>query len=126
MNKTVAEIARSVGRPRTTVQDIINRYKNSENFDNKPRTGRPCKLTGRAKRKIIQIIEKKPKTSSTKVCGELLEFSGKDVHSRTVRRVLNNAQYSARIRRKKPLISKVNQAERLNFAKDYQNHPIGL
>jgi transposase len=124
LKKTVSEIAKSVGRPRTTVQDIIKRYKHSENFENKVRRGRPCKLTDREKRKIIQIVEKEPKASSSKVRAELLEFSGKEVHSRTVRRVLNKAQYNARVCRKKPLISKVNQAKRLSFAKEYQKHSI--
>lgn len=54
---------------------------------------------------------------------ELLDFNGKEVHARTVRRVLNKAQYNARVCRKKPLISKINQTKRFNFAKDYQNHP---
>lgn len=126
LGKTVSEIAESVGRPRTTVQDIIKRYKNGENLSNKARTGRPCRLTDREKRKIVQIIGKEPKVSSSKVRAELLEFSGKEVNSRTVRRVLNKAQYNARVCRKKPLISKVNQAKRLNFAKEYQNHPTSF
>lgn len=69
------------------------------------------------------MVKKEPKTSSSKICEEIKESSGTKVHPRTVRRVLKNEGYNARVCRKKPFISKVNQKKRLDFAKEFLNHP---
>ena len=54
----------------------------------------------------------------------LKENTGTGVHPRTVRRVLNSAGYNARVCRKKPQFSKVNQMKRLSFAKEHINKGI--
>ena len=54
----------------------------------------------------------------------LKENTGTGVHPRTVCRVLNSAGYNARVCRKKPQISKVNQMKRHSFAKEHINKGI--
>lgn len=111
-NKTIKEISEIVNRPKSTITSIIKRFSGSENLQNKARIGRPKKLTSRETRKIVQIVKRNPKTTSSKIAAEFKELTGKDIHPRTVRRTLHSAGYSARVCRKKPCITKVNKEKR--------------
>lgn len=123
-NKTIREICTLVNRPRTTIAGIIKRFKDDPTCEYQTRSGRPPALSVREKREIVKIIKKEPKTSSSEIAAMLKENTGTGVHPRTVRRVLNSAGYNARVCRKKPQISKVNQMKRLSFAKEHINKGI--
>ena len=116
-SQTIREICTLVNRPRTTVTDIISRFKNNPECVNQPRSGRPPALSVREKREIIKMVKKEPKTPSSQIAATIKESFSTVVHPRTVRRVLNSAGYNARVCRKKPHISKVNQMKRLSLQK---------
>lgn len=120
-NKTIKEISEIVKRPKSTITSILHRFDGCTNYKNKDRDGRPKKLTERESRKLIQIVKKNPKITSSKIAGQIKEMTGKDIHPRTVRRTLHSAGYSARVCRKKPCITKINKEKRLVFAKEYIN-----
>lgn len=118
-NKSIREICSLVNRPRTTITGIINRFKDDPECVYQPRSGRPSALSVREKRQIINMIKKEPKTPSSEIAAMVKESTGTVVHPRTVRRALNSAGYNARVCRRKPQISKVNQEKRLSFAKEH-------
>ena len=119
MNKSYNEIAQIINRSRFTVRSVIKRFKSEENLENQIRSGRPSKVTIREKRKIVNIVKKDPKTNSTEIASMLKAECEKEVSTKTVRRVLKDAGYSARAARRKPYISKINQKKRVEFAKEF-------
>lgn len=123
-SKTIREICSLVNRPRTTITGIIKRFKDEPECKYLPRSGRPPALSVREKREIIKIVKKEPKTPSTEIAAAIKESTGTVVHPRTVRRALNSSGYNARVCRKKPQISKVNQTKRLSFAKEHLSKGI--
>lgn len=112
-------IARIVNRSRFTVRNIIKRFSDEKNVENLPRSGRPQKLTDRDKRKVTKIVKKYPKVTSTEIAAQMKSENKVEVHPITIRRVLKSAGYNSRVARRKPLISKINQKNRLEFAEMY-------
>ncbi|GFU98019.1 hypothetical protein TNCV_232961 [Trichonephila clavipes] len=78
------------------------------NVLNKPRCGRPHKLSDRDARTIVRKVKKNTKISAPKLADQFATASGKKVHPETVRRILRSGGYNGRVSRKKPFISSVN------------------
>ena len=47
-----------LGHPKTTIHDIITKYKNLGNVTDVPHSGRPPKLTEREVRSLVKIVKK--------------------------------------------------------------------
>lgn len=120
-NKSYSEISKIISRSRSTVQNVIKRFKNEHRVENKPRSGRPSKLTSRDKTKIKHLVAQDPFISASKISGELEKYNNKKVHPETVRRAIVEAGFNSRVPRRKPLISEVNRKKRIAFAKQYVN-----
>lgn len=121
--KSFAEIGQMMDRSRFTIRSIVNRFKGESNLQNAKRPGRPRVLSDRERQKIVREIKKDPKKTSTQLTAEVQEETGKKIHPMTVRRVLHEADYSARVARRKPLISLKNQKKRLAYAREYGSRP---
>lgn len=117
--KSSYEIARLVGRPRTTVQSVIDRFGVTKSVQNKQRSGRPRSLTEHDERFIVREIKKNPRTSAPKLASEL-ERRGTKVCNNTVRNTFKKFGYNGRVARKKFWVSKTNRQKRLDFAKDHR------
>ena len=102
-----------------SVQNIVRKYKNDNTIENKPRTGRPKKLSRRDVSHIMNEVVKNPRISAPNLAESIAKISGKRVHPKTVQRVIRNNGYRSRVPRKKPLISEKNRQLRLDFAKKY-------
>ncbi|XP_037821145.1 uncharacterized protein LOC119610115 [Lucilia sericata] len=90
--------------------------------ENRPKSGRPKRLNEAEIRSIVRNVRKNPTASDVKISEEISQTSGINVSASTVRRALNANGLHGRAPRRKPLISKVNQKRRLDFAKKYRNH----
>lgn len=121
--KSYAEIGEMMDRSRYTIRSIIQRFKNTASLQSEKRTGRPKALSDRERIQIVRKVKNNPKISSTQIAAEVKEEMGKDIHPITVRRTLHEANYSSRVARRKPLISKANQTKRLAYAKEYISKP---
>lgn len=117
--KSYSEIAKVVNRSRYSVRTVIKNVLKTKTVINKVRTGRPSKLDNRERRKILKMVKTNPRITSSEIATDLQKYLGKVVHPRTIRRVLNDSGYNARVARKKPWVSKVNKKKRLEFAKSY-------
>ncbi|GFV95646.1 hypothetical protein TNCV_4576471 [Trichonephila clavipes] len=58
-SKSQRQIAKTIGKSRTTVQKIIEKFQAKGNTLNKPRTGRPPIFTDRERRIIVENVKKK-------------------------------------------------------------------
>lgn len=124
--KTIRNIAEILKMKRSTVGNIISRYKNEDRIDLKARSGRPCILTTREKRSILQNVKVNPRLSSSKLAEEVQQKYNKDVSAETVRSFLRKHGFHARVPRKKPFINELNRRRRIAFAKKYRNHSINF
>lgn len=117
--KTMREIGTIIGKSHTTIQRVINNFRERGHVRTKPRSGRPKALSVREERVVIQQVKKDPTLSAPKIKAIISETLNKDISSRTVQNVLTRAGYRGCVARKKPFISKVNRQKRLAFAKEY-------
>lgn len=113
------EISKLVGRPRSTIQSIIDRFSITKTIRNQPRTGRPHKLTDADMRFIVREVKKKPTISAPKLAGEL-ESRGKKVCANTIRNTIKKYGYHGRVARKKFWVSEQNRKKRLEFAQEHR------
>lgn len=63
LKQSTLAISRNLGISRSTVNDCVERYKNTGSGINQKRSGRPLKLTEREQRTIICSFREKPFTS---------------------------------------------------------------
>lgn len=113
--KSYIEIAQLLGTGKSTIGDIIKKFKNDGILQNKAHSDRPRKLTKREENVIVREIQKDPTISAPKLATLVADSFDKQVHPELCRRILRE------ILRKKPYISKVNKENRPNFAKKYVN-----
>lgn len=117
---SLTKIAEAVGRPRSTVQSIIDRCSATKTVKNQPRSGRPSSLSECDKRFVVREVKKNPRCSAPKIAAELAK-RGTAVCASTVRKTLREEKYHGRQARKKFWVSKVNREKRLRFAKDHRD-----
>lgn len=117
--KSYSEIAKIVSRSRSTIQKVIQRYKNENRVENAARSGRPPKLSNKDKRRIVRMVKQNPFKSARKIADDLNNLKTIQVHSETVRRAIVETGLSSRTPRKKPFISATNKKKRIGFAKEY-------
>lgn len=128
--KSFAEIGELMDRSRFTIRTIINRFEGETNLKSAKRSGRPRKLTERERVQIVRKVKVEPKITSTQLAASIKEDFGKEVHSKTVRRLLHEAGSTSwnnsRVARRKPLISAINRKKRLSYAKQFESEPCSF
>lgn len=122
-SKSYREIAKIVGRQYSSVQRVINNFKQTNCLESKPRSGRPKKLTEREERNITILVKSNPRLTASQISKDIEVKYQKKVHPDTVRKILKRIGFHGRVARKKPFISRVNRLKRMAFAKEYVNKP---
>ena len=95
----------------STVRKVKGKCKVWKTTASLPRTGRPPKISKSTARKLLQEASKNPRVTSREL-QEHLAASDIHVHSSTICRHLNAEGVSARVPRKKPLLTKKTQRSR--------------
>lgn len=121
--KSYKEIAGLLELKRPSVVSTIQRWKNTGEYINGERTGRPSKLSVGLRRIIKRAVDNDPTMSSSQICEMLEEHHQVSFNRHTVRRALYKFGYGSYTRRKKPHISKKNRKKRLEFAREHVNKP---
>lgn len=80
-------ISKAIGLPKTTIRAILRKWKRFGTVVTLPRSGRPPKISPRARREIIREVMKNPCTTS-KDLQATLASSNICVHQSTIRRIL--------------------------------------
>lgn len=122
--KSSREIASLLSIGKSTVNDIITKYRAGYGLEDRPRSGRPRKTS----KKVDRVIKRKStadvKKTAAEIARELQDENLADVSRSTVTRRLHDVELFGRIGIKKPLISKKNKKARLQFAKDHKNWTV--
>lgn len=117
--KTYREVAAIVGKSWSTVYYTVKKFKSCGFLGNKRGRGRKSILSARNENFIIEKIKANPKACLTELTQEVSTIVQKPISVETIRRVLRRKEFHGRVSRKKPFISKVNKAKRLEFAQKY-------
>ncbi|XP_015177518.1 PREDICTED: transposable element Tc1 transposase [Polistes dominula] len=122
--KVSREISTILAIRKSTVNNIIIKFKTTGTLEAKRNPGRPRKTTNRVdrviKRKAISDVKKNAAINAR----ELREENLADISQSTVSRRLTEVGLFRRVFVKIPLISKKNKKDRLEFAKRHQHWTI--
>src|SRR6185369_4506371 len=113
----IAEIARQMELPDSTVRSFIKRYDERGTLENQPRPGRPSVITERQKRLLVHETMKNRSTS----LHELTTNIGLEVSKTTVSSCLHDVGIGSYVAAKKPFISNENRKKRLIWCKEHIN-----
>lgn len=122
--KSSREIASTLSIGKSTVNDIINRYRAGNGVKDRPRSGRPRKTTKRIDRIIKRKSVADSKKTASDIAAELQEENVANISRCTVSRRLHDVGLFGRVSVKKPLINKKNKVARLKFAEKYCNWTV--
>ncbi|GBM74010.1 hypothetical protein AVEN_57810-1 [Araneus ventricosus] len=117
------KIGEIVNVSKSTLHNIISKYKKTKSVKTIPRTGRPRRFTGHEERWIVRKITCNPKTSAVKLTLKEQQRFNKSTNSETVCNVLRKYNFHGRVARRKPFLSKAHRRARLEFAKSYIKKP---
>ncbi|GBM57863.1 Transposable element Tcb1 transposase [Araneus ventricosus] len=124
------KIGEIVNVSKSTVNNIISKYKKTKSVKNRPRIGRPSCFTELEERWIVRRVICNPKTSALKFTlkaqqrfNKAQQRFNKSVSPETVRDILRKYNFHGRVARRKPFLSKAHQRARLEFAKSYIKKP---
>ena len=121
--KSERKIGEIMNVSKSTVHNIISKYKKTNSVESKPRAGRLRCFTELEERWIIRKIICNPKTSAVRQTLKAQQRFNKTASSETVRNILRKHNFHGRIARRKPFLSEKNRRARLEFAKTYLKMP---
>jgi len=121
INLSVRKIAEVLLIAKSTVQDVINKYRRRGLITAAPRSGRPPILTPRNTRTLIKMVKKDRQTSLEELTEDFNKTLQISVCSKTVKRKLHEEGYYGRVGKKKPLVSEINRKKRLFWCYERRN-----
>ena len=114
-----------------TVAKIIQRFKRAGSTQNRPRVGRPKKLSARAECQIQMLSLKDRRRSPVCIAAEIEEVGGLPISAQTIRRTLHQIGVHGCHPRRKPLLKPIHKKVSKQFAEDmstkhidYWNHDL--
>lgn len=117
----VCDIARTFGKSRSTVTNILKRYDARGTVRRMNKPGRPRKTTQKDDRFIKLESTRNPRLTVPQLQAHLSKFCKLDLSESTVNRRLHEAGLYGRHAAKKPQVSEKNRKARLAFARKYVN-----
>src|ERR1700733_4109482 len=106
-------VAKAFNCCRATIYNTLNRRANHENFESRPRVGRPKVLTPREERQILRLVRRFPKMSYR----ALVDLQGATVSKRTLQRILRIQRIRKWISKRRPKLTAEQARERLQFCR---------
>ena len=121
--KKVREISELVGIPKSTVQDIITRFRERGAHTTAARAGRPRKTTPADDRTIIRSVRKNRKLTAKEIMDTLPDDLATNLSLQTVRNRIREKGFRGCTARRTPCVTKPNIKKRLAWAKKYVSEP---
>lgn len=112
------QISEGLEFPKSTIHNIITKYKENNTTTTESRSGRPPMLSSRNVRYLVNIVKENRQQSVEEITKKFSESLDLSPSTKTIRRYLNNEGYYGRAGLRKPLISEANRKKRLNFCKE--------
>ncbi|GBC04377.1 hypothetical protein RclHR1_05650005 [Rhizophagus clarus] len=119
------EIAAKIGcESHTTILMLKKKYEETENVENKKRSGQSRTLNERYEHTIIRRLANGKCSTAILLTKSLQVNENIEVSADTVCRILRRNSLVSRVKHKKPLLSKKHRVKQLNFAKRFKNWTI--
>src|SRR5579859_6691344 len=87
---SVRDISKILNQPKSTVQDVITKYKKENKTDAAPRSGRPAALSDRDKRQLKRIVQQNRKQAVEEITEQYNQGLNTSLCSRTIQRTLHS------------------------------------
>ena len=114
------KIAKTLKLSCSTVAKTIQRFNWTGSTQNRPRHGRPKKLSARAQRHIQRLSLGNRRMSAASIAAEVEGVGGQPVSAQTIRRTLHQIGLHVCRPRRKPLLKMMHKKARKQFAEDKQ------
>ncbi|GFS84182.1 HTH_Tnp_Tc3_2 domain-containing protein [Trichonephila clavipes] len=124
--KSVREIADILQKPKSTVRDVIVKWKRRGNETAEKRTGRPKILGERSHVTLKRVVKQNRESSLVEISQEFQSSSGISVSSRTVRRELKNLEFHGRAATHKPNITLQNAKHRMICCRVHRHWTVDM
>ncbi|XP_029654958.1 uncharacterized protein LOC115228528 [Octopus sinensis] len=118
--KSYGEISKLLILPKSTVRNIITRWKQRGTVMNKPRSGAPKKISLRSSSLMKRLVTSNPKITR-KELADNLKITGTSVSLRTITSTLRKEGINKRRPRRVPLLKKIHLSARIQYAKNLLN-----
>ena len=113
------KIANTLKLSCSTVAKIIQHFKSAGSTQNRPRVGRPKKLSACAEHYIQMLSLKDRRRSAVSIAAEIEEvWGGQPVSAQTIRRTLHQIDVHGCHSRRKPLLKTIHKKASKQFAED--------
>jgi len=116
----VSEIVKKTQFKRSTVVNVMKKWKITNTVRNKQRKGRPRCTTTREDRKIVQLATVDRRMTLCDLTKQARNNYQIDASSKTIKRRLHEVGLYGRRARKKPMLSRKNIAKRFQWAKEHE------
>ncbi len=114
------KIAKTLKLSCSTVAKTIQRFNRTGSTQNRPRHGRPKKLSARAQRHIQRLCLGNRRMSAASIAAEVEGVGGQPVSAQTIRRTLHQIGLHGCRPRRKPLLKMMHKKACKQFAEDKQ------
>lgn len=118
------QLVSRTGKDRKTLRRICKRVKETGNFKDKPRSGRPSKLNDRDRRRVVGILRKSKVKTAEAVRKEASASLHVKVCRNTIAKALKESGFVCRVKRKKPLLTKQHKQKRFAWAKKHETWTV--
>jgi transposase len=115
------QIADREGLSHTAVWKIGKRAEKYHTYRDLPRSGRPRRFTEREERKIVRLVKSGKCETAVDVQSQLRAEEDVNVSTNTLRRIFQRHDLVARVKRKKPLLTRAHRRRRLTFAQEHKD-----
>lgn len=121
---SVREISKQLNIPKSTIGNVLKKWKSTGDTAPKKRPGRPKILTDRNRRGLRRLVSSSRRRSLENICLEMRATIGRPVSASTTRRELHDMDFHGRAAAHKPFISRTNSHLRLAWAREHQNWTV--
>jgi transposase len=120
---SLRQIAKDLVLTKSAVESLLKKYTATGSIANKPRYGRPKKLSMRQERSLQRAVKVEPRTTATALAKDMKTREKVTVSPEMIRRALRAAGLNGRVARKKPLLKQRHKVKRLQFAREHISKP---
>ncbi len=120
------KIAKTLKLSWSMVAKTIQRFNRTGSTQNRPRHGRPKKLSAHAQRHIQRLCLGNRRMNAASIAAEVEGVGGQPVSAQTIRRTLHQIGLHGCRPRRKPLLNMMHKKARKQFAEDKQTKDMVL
>jgi transposase len=114
------EIVAALGHSKSIVSTILKEFQRRRSMKHPKLTGHPQKLS----KSSVRVIAREVVQDQRKTLVDITNRSGVNVSTLTMRKALHDVGFYSHIAQKKPFLSDIHRARRLEFAREHQKWTI--